>query len=500
MAQKQFKKSIIDENKRSVPGKIPPNNTEAEQSLLGAILLSDKVFDRVSTMIDTDDFYEPKHKKIFAAVRDLSVKGDAVDQLTVADALRVKGMLEEVGGASYLAGLSDLMPTAAHAEEYAKIVRSKAILRNLIDLSTGVVEASFREEYSHEAILEDAEQVLFKIRQREQIGSIRKVKDMVSEVYEKIKMMGKQEGSIIGLETGFQKLDDLTSGLQKQNLVIIAARPSLGKTSLAMNIAYKLAVEKAKNVLVFSLEMSAHDLVMRFLSTGSKVDLQKIRRGKFITKQEESHIMHVLGKLSESSIFIDTDDNSVLDMRSKSRNLMAELKRDKKEGLDLIIVDYMQLIRPNDNIPREQQISQISRSLKALARELDVPVVALSQLNREAEKRETPITRKGGVQQGGGGGPKLSDLRESGAIEQDADIVIFIAREGKEEGTSYYTDPVSGTSVQKKAFKCKFIIAKNRNGPTGEQVVWFVPDLTQFEPLSGQSTDEDFSRADNETI
>jgi replicative DNA helicase len=499
MAQKQYKKSIIDENKRDVPGKVPPHSADAEQALLGAILLSDKVFDKVSTMLEADDFYEPRHKKIFSAVRELSVKGDAVDQLTLSDALRVKGLLEEVGGASYLGGLSDLMPTAAHAEEYAKIVRGKAILRNLIDLSTGVVEASFREEYTHEAILEEAEQILFKIRQREQIGSIRKVKDMVSEVYEKMKMMGKQEGSIIGLETGFSKIDDLTSGLQKQNLVIIAARPSLGKTSLAMNIAYKLAVEKAKNVLVFSLEMSAHDLVMRFVATGSKVDLQKIRRGKFITKQEESHIMHVLGKLSESSIFIDTDDNSVLDMRSKSRNLMAELKRDKKEGIDLIIVDYMQLIRPNDNIPREQQISQISRSLKALARELDVPVVALSQLNREAEKRETPIRGKGGMTQGGGG-PKLSDLRESGAIEQDADIVIFIAREGKDEGTSTYTDPVSGTSVQKKAFKCKFIIAKNRNGPTGEQLVWFVPDLTQFESMSGQSSDEDFSRADNETI
>jgi len=499
MPQKQYKKSIIDENTRGVPGKVPPNNTEAEQSLLAAILMNDRVFDRVSTKIEADDFYDPRHKKIFAVIKELNLRGDAVDQLTVADALRVKGLLEEVGGASYLAGLSDLMPTAAHAGEYAELVRGKALLRTLIDLSTGVVEASFREEYTPQAILEDAEQILFRIRQREQTGSIRKVKDMVTEVYEKIKMLGKQEGSLIGLETGFSKIDDLTSGLQKQNLVIIAARPSLGKTSLAMNIAYNLAVNKAKNILIFSLEMSYHDLIMRFLATGSKVDLQKIRRGKFITKQEESHIMHVLGKLSDSSIFIDTDDNSVFDMRSKARNLMSELKREKKEGIDLIIVDYMQLIRPNESIPREQQISQISRSLKALARELDVPVVALSQLNREAEKRETPINKKG-VMVMGGGGPKLSDLRESGAIEQDADIVLFIAREGKEEGMSTYTDPVSGSSTQKKALKCRLIIEKNRNGPTGQQQVWFVPDLTQFEQMSGQSTDEDFSRADNDTI
>jgi replicative DNA helicase len=391
------------------------------------------------------------------------------------------------------------MPTYAHAEEYAKIVRSKSILRNLIDLSTGVVEASFREEFSHEDILEDAERIIFSIRQREQTGSIKKVKDMVSEVYEKIKLLGRKEGSLIGLETGFVKIDDLTSGLQPENLIIIAARPSLGKTSLAMNIAYRLAVEKGRNVLIFSLEMSAHDLIMRFVAVGSKVDLQKIRRGKSISKQEESHMMHVLGKLSESSIYIDTDDNGVFDMRAKSRNLMSELKREGKQ-LDLIIVDYMQLIKPNESIPREQQISQISRSLKALARELKLPVVALSQLNREAEKRETPISRKGFSAAGMGGGPKLSDLRESGAIEQDADIVLFIAKEGKEEGTSTYTDQATGASIQKKAVKCRFIIAKNRNGPTGDQLVWFVPDLTAFEPFSGQSSDEDFSGSENETI
>jgi replicative DNA helicase len=498
MIKKQVR-SIIEENKREVPGKVPPHNVEAEQSLLGSILLSDKVFDRVSIVVDTQDFYEPRHRKIYDTIKEMSQKGDSIDQLTVADALRVRGVLEEVGGASYLAGLADLMPTYAHAEEYANIVRSKAILRNLIDLSTGVVEASFKEEFSHESILEDAERIIFNIRQREQRGSIKKVKDMVSEVYEKIKMLGKQEGALIGLEMGFKKLDDLTSGLQKQNLVIIAARPSLGKTSLAMNIAYNLAVTKSKNILVFSLEMSAHDIVMRFVSYGSKVDLQKIRRGKFITKQEESHMMHVLGKLSESSIYIDTDDNGVFDMRAKARNLMSELKREHKE-LDLIIVDYMQLIKPNESLPREQQISQISRALKALARELNVPVVALSQLNREAEKREAPIRGKN-MAGGAGGGPKLSDLRESGAIEQDADIVIFISREpGKEEYKFTYTDQVSGLSTEKKVLKCKFIIAKNRNGPTGEQLVYFVPDLTAFESISGQDSAEDFSRADNETI
>lgn len=469
-------------------GKLLPSSLEAERSLLGCILISDKVFDKISIIVDTEDFYDPAHKKIFSVIKEMSQRGDAIDYLTVTNVLKNKGLLESVGGASYIAMLSDSIPTYAHAEEYAKIIRSKSILRQLIELSTKIIEDSYKEIDPPETILENAERNIFNVRQREQTGSIKKVKDLVGDVYEKIQLTGAKEDPLLGLPTGFSKIDKLMLGLQPENLIIIAARPSVGKTSLAMNIAYHLGVEKKYNVLIFSFEMSQNDLVMKFIAAGSKVNLEKIRTGKFLTEGEKQHIFHTLDVLLDSSIYIDTEDNTVFDIRAKARNLMSELKRQNKT-LDLIIIDYLQLIKPNEDLPREQQIAQISRSLKALARELKIPVIALSQLNREAEKREPSTTRRKTGDTPVISYPRLSDLRESGAIEQDADVVIFIAREAKGEydATGEY---MSGEKFSRKAVKCKLIIAKNRNGPLGEQDVAFIRELTLFQQESSRDTDE----------
>jgi replicative DNA helicase len=494
MQKKNSNKNDIVKNQ----GKLPPSNIDAERSLLGCILISDKVFDKISTIVDTEDFYNTSHKKIFDVIKEMSQRGDAVDYLTLTNVLRNRGLLESVGGASYIAMLSDSIPTYAHAEEYAKIVRSKSILRQLIELSTKIIEDSYKEIEPPENILENAEKNIFNVRQKEQTGAIKKVKDLVGDVYEKIKLTGAKEDSLLGLPTGFSKIDKLILGLQPENLIIIAARPSVGKTSLAMNIAYHLGAEKKHNVLIFSFEMSQNDLIMKFIAAGSKVNLEKIRTGKFLTKAEEQHILHILDVLAESSIYIDTDDNTVFDIRAKARNLMAELKRQNK-SLDLIIIDYLQLIKPNEDLPREQQISQISRSLKALAREIKVPVIALSQLNREAEKREPASGRRKAGDSPAISYPRLSDLRESGAIEQDADVVIFIAREamGEYDATGEY---MSGEKFSRKAIKCKLIIAKNRNGPQGEQDVAFIKELTLFQQESSRDTDEAIKEDTNEPI
>jgi len=491
-------KNSNKKDEAKIYGKLPPSNIEAERSLLGCILISDKVFDKISPIVASEDFYDISNKKIFEVIKEMNQRGDAVDYLTVTNALRTRGILESVGGASYISMLSDSIPTYAHAEEYARIVREKSIYRHLIDLSTKIIENSYRESNTPEDMLETAERTILGIREREQTGSIKKVKDLVGEVYEKIKTTGASEGTLLGLPTGFSKIDNLTLGLQPENLIIIAARPSVGKTSLAMNIAFHLGVEKNYNVLIFSFEMSQHDLIMKLIAAGSKVELYKIRTGKLLTKAESQSIFHIMDILSESSIYIDTDDNNVFDIRSKARNLMSELKRQKK-NLDLIIIDYMQLIRPNENLPREQQISQISRSLKALARELKVPVVALSQLNREAEKREYPATRGKSGKEAKISYPKLSDLRESGAIEQDADIVIFIAREakGEYEASGEYAP---GESFSRKAIKCKLIIAKNRNGPPGEQDVAFIKELTLFQQESERDPSEAIKEDMDESI
>ncbi len=451
-------------------GRKPPQNLEAEQSLLGAILISENVFDNIAPVVDTADFYDIKHKKIYEAMKELSRGDSAVDVVTVSEALRTSGGLDNSGGAAYLSALSDSVGTPAHAAEYAKIVREKSILRNLISISTRAIEESLTEEKEPRTILEGVEKNIFELAEQGQKGGVKAVKDLVAGVFDQITAMGDREEKLTGLPFGYSKIDDHTSGMQPSELVIIAARPSLGKTSLALNMSYELAVNKGKNVLIFSFEMNEQDLIKRLLAYGSRIQLYKIRTGKYISGSERPRLIDILGRLSDSSVMIDTEDNSVFDIRSKTRSLMASLAR-KNEKLDLVIVDYLQLVKPDDRIPREQQISQISRALKAIAREMKIPVVALSQLNRE-------VDRERGEKKAG---PKLSNLRESGALEQDADVVIFIDRETETEEKGIMSDEGGEKKVDIK--KCKLLIAKNRNGPVGFQKVVFVPDYTAFQEI-----------------
>jgi replicative DNA helicase len=470
--------------RRDLPGKVPPQNIEAEQSLLGSILLKSTVVDLIIPLITADDFYEPRHRTIYGAMMELHKTGAAIDILTLSEKLRITGSIEECGGALYISDLSNYVPASIHAEDYAKIVREKADLRRLIGISADIIERSYREEELPRDIIQNAETEIFNITEKSR-GSLVLVREMVGDVYEHIEKMGKMEETITGIETGFKLIDDATSGLNKGDLVIVAARPSLGKTSLVLNIAYRIATRKNKNVLFFSFEMSAEDLVRRMLAVGSRVSMQKIRTGKYMTKDERQKILDVAGFLSETRIFIDTDDNGVFEMRSKVRTAMSQLKREGKT-LDLVIIDYMQLVRPDKSIPqREQQIAAISRGLKSLAREAQVPVVALSQLNRESEKRDRTKSGKRVP-------PKLSDLRESGSIEQDADIVIFIDREEDKDASGVESSD-SAPDRTIKIRKCKLMIAKNRNGPIVDQSVLFLPELTAFEESTELNTDEAFS-------
>lgn len=479
MAAKKAYGNKLEAYKTEPKGKVPPNNIEAEQCLLGSVLLKHDVFDEVLSRVDSPDFYEPRHTMIFNSMKALNSQSRSIDTLTVTEDLSTKGTLEQVGGVSYVSSLADSVPTWSHAKEYAEIVRNKAMLRNMIDLSTGIVEAAYREDMTTAEIIESADDMLFRISKRTQTESFDEVSEKVGVVFETITERAKNPDALDGLTTGFKKIDDCTTGLKEGQLVIIAARPGLGKTSLAINIAYNLAVKHQKNILIFSFEMSSDDLIRRMLAVGSRVPLQKIRMGR-IDSKDKAQLMHAAGELSETNIFIDTADNNVFDMRSKTRAKMSELQKNGKK-LDLVIIDYMQLVKPNDSVPREQQISQISRGFKTMAMELKMPVIALSQLNREVEKREKSADKTSP--------PRLSDLRESGAIEQDADLVIFIHRDGKEVASTTETYD-SGESVSRQVMKCKLIIAKNRNGPVDDQGVWFIPELTLFQEMSAQDSDE----------
>jgi replicative DNA helicase len=479
MAAKRAFTNKLEAYKTEPKGKVPPNNMEAEQCLLGSVLLKHEVFDSVAAIVNPPDFYEPRHIIIFETMKELYSQSRSIDSLTVAESLATKGQLEQVGGVSYVSSLADSVPTYAHATEYAEIVRNKAMLRNMIDMSTAIVEAAYREEMTTTDIIQSADEMLFRVSKRTQTESVEEVREKVSGVFESIIERSKNPDAIDGLQTGFRKIDECTTGLKNGQLVIIAARPGIGKTSLAINIAYSLAVKHQKNILIFSFEMSSDDLIRRMLAVGSRVHLQNIRMGR-IDSKDKAQLMHAAGALSETNIFIDTADNNVYEMRAKTRAKKSELEKQGKT-LDLVVIDYMQLVKPNDSVPREQQISQISRGFKTMAMELKMPVIALSQLNREVEKREKSADKTSP--------PRLSDLRESGAIEQDADLVIFIHRDGKDASTTTETYE-SGESVNRQVMKCKLIIAKNRNGPVSEQGVWFIPELTLFQEMSSQDSDE----------
>jgi len=436
--------------------KVPPQNIEAEQSILGGILLDNHAVNSVLEILEIGDFYSEAHRKIFSSIVDLSEKNEPSDLITLSNILRNKKQIDDVGGVAYLASLVDNVPSAANIAYYSKIVKEKSILRRLIGASTEILNKSYNTTADVENVLDDAEHAIFEISENKIKPSFFPLKDIIKDSFKAIEKLYEKKALITGITTGFEELDRITSGFQKSDLVIIAGRPSMGKTALAINMAQNAAIEMEIPVALFSLEMSKEQLAIRMLSSEARVDSQRLRKG-FLGETDWPKLTTAAGRLSDASIFIDdTPAISVLEMKAKSRRLKAE------KGLGLIVLDYLQLMRGrNTSLPREQEISEISRSLKALAKELDVPVVALSQLNRQVEARTDKR-------------PYMADLRESGAIEQDADVILFIYRD--EIYNKSEDNPEKGLA--------EIIVGKQRNGPTGKVKLAFLNEYTRFENLT----------------
>lgn len=441
--------------------KSPPKAIDAERAVLGAMLIEREAQAKALELLDESAFYQPAHQHIFRIIAHLFSEGAAVDVVTVGEALKNQRVLQEIGGSSYLTDLTNLLPTAANVDHYARIVKEKAILRQLISVATKIVSSAFAQQEDVAGLLDEAEQAIFAIAQSKAEKGFLPVGDLVHNVIEMVETLYQRKVHVTGLSTGFSELDTMTSGFQPANLIIIAGRPSMGKTSFAMNIAEHAAIVNKKPVAIFSLEMSREELLMRMLCSQARVDMHKVRRG-YLEKKYWNTLTASASMLAQAPIYIDDSSSlSVLEMRARARRLAAELAI-KGTPLGMIVVDYLQLMRGmGRSESRQQEISEISRSLKGLARDLRVPVVALSQLSRRPEEK------------GREGRPQLSDLRESGAIEQDADMVAFIFRE-----EVYKPQEVDSQG------KAKIILAKQRNGPTGEFDLAFIREYTKFENLA----------------
>ncbi len=444
---------------KDILAKLPPQNIEAEQSLLGSLLLDKDAIIRIADIINPEDFYVNKHKIIFEAILDLYRKREPIDLLTLSNRLTEKDQLNEIGGRSYIVSLSNMVPTSSHIINYAEIVQKKASLRNLIKASAKITKMGYDEEEDVSNILDKAEQALFAVSQGHQKEQFIPITNILNDTFERIDSIHKEKGKLRGVPTGFNDLDNLLAGLQKSDLIILAARPSVGKTTMALDIARNVATKHKTPVGIFSLEMSKEQLVDRLLCAEANVDLWKMRTGRLSDREEDDdfpRIGHAMGILSEAPIFIDDyAAANIMEIRTKARRLQME------HNLGLIVVDYLQLMEGRlrtDN--RVQEISEISRGLKQIAKELDVPILALSQLNRGVESRTPPI-------------PKLADLRESGSIEQDADIVMFIYRE------SVYKKDIE---LDRKNL-AEIYIAKHRNGPTGVIKLFFDEQKVTFKNL-----------------
>ncbi len=445
--------------------KIPPHNSEAEASLLGAVLIDSDAIVKIADNVTPADFYEEKHQRIFEAVQQLYEKHSPIDVLTLADQLRSSGFIEVAGGPKYLSELTNFVPTAAHVEQYADIVAQKALRRRLIKASQDITSLGYNEESGLQQLIEDAETRLFNVSQQHIKQDITSLEDILSDSFERLDDLHKDKGKIRGVPTGFKDLDNILAGLQRSDLFVLAARPSMGKTALSLNIAHNVAVQSDMPVLLFSLEMSKEQLVDRMLAVESGVDAWALRTGN-LSDQDFEKIGHAMGSLSEAQIFIDDSPGiTVSDLRTKAR------REAHQRPLGLIIVDYLQLMsggsRFNSEGNRVQEISEISRGLKQIARELNVPLVALSQLSRSVESRSPQI-------------PQLADLRESGSIEQDADVVAFIYRE------DYYNPETDRKHIT------DILIKKHRNGPTGTVELYFDDRKQRFRSLEKRQADEPF--------
>lgn len=436
--------------------RIPPQNVEAEQAVLGAMLLSHDAVIVAMEKLQSQDFYRDVHRIIFEAMEHLHRENKEIDVITLPDELKRMKKLDDVGGLEYVLNLPNLVGSAANIEYYANIVAEKALARNLISTCTELTTEAYDGQKETEALLDDAERRILQLSDTKNRGDFASVGAVVEMTLDKITKLYENKAGLTGLPTGFRDLDRMTSGLQPSDLILVAARPSMGKTAFTLNIAQNVGVRQHKTVAFFSLEMSQEQLVQRLLCQIAHIDSQKLRTGQLNSDEEWTRLTDACDKLYESPIYIDdTPGISVAEMRSKARRLKSE------HGLDLIIVDYLQLMQGRNAESRQQEISEISRSLKALARELKVPLIALSQLSRSVESRQDKR-------------PMLSDLRESGALEQDADIVSFLYRE------DYYDKETENQHIT------EVILAKHRNGPVGSVKLYFKNEFTLFLNLDTQ--------------
>jgi replicative DNA helicase len=438
----------------------PPQNIEAEQAVLGAVFLEPSSLTTASEILIPEDFYRATHQRIFSVMLSLSEKGEPVDLVTVTSELADLKLLEEIGGVSYLSDLANSVPTAANIEYYAKIVEEKSILRRLIRTATTIVTDGYARDDEVDVLLNEAEKGILDVSRRKNNGAFQNIKDVLVDAYDNIELLHNRVGDITGIPTGFKELDRMTAGFQRNDLIIVAARPSVGKTAFALNIAQNVATKTDENVAIFSLEMGAQQLVMRMLCAEGNINAQNLRTGQ-LTPEDWGKLTMAMGSLSNAGIYIDdTPGVKINEIQSKCRRLKQE------SGLGMILIDYLQLIQGNGRAGenRQQEVSEISRSLKALARELEVPVIALSQLSRGVESRQDKR-------------PMMSDIRESGSIEQDADIVAFLYRD------DYYDKESENKNI------IEIIIAKQRNGPTGTVELAFVKEYNKFVNLEKRYED-----------
>jgi len=435
--------------------KLPPQHIEAEQSILGGILIENEAINRVTEILDADDFYRDAHRKIFNALINLSERDEPADLITLTNELQKLDQLDAIGGASYVASLIDSVPTAANIQYYARIVKEKALLRNLIQRSTEIITQSYEDRGDVEGFLDEAERSIFEISEKRVRPSFYPIREIVKESFATIEKLFKKKEAVTGVPSGFKELDRMTAGFQPSDLIIIAGRPSMGKTAFCLDVAEYAAIDNKIPVAIFSLEMSKEQLVIRMLCSQAHVEGTRLRTG-YLNESDWPKLTIAAGSLSESPIYIDDSAAlSVLEMRAKARRLKSD------HGLGMLIVDYLQLMKGRARVEsRQQEISEISRSLKALAKELNIPVIAVSQLSRKTEERT-------------GNRPQLSDLRESGAIEQDADLILFIYRD-----EVYNRDPDNPNRG-----KAEVIIGKQRNGPIGKVDLAFLDKFTTFKDL-----------------
>ncbi|MCB0194810.1 MAG: replicative DNA helicase [Anaerolineae bacterium] len=444
---------MTDKSSNALPDKLQPHNIEAEEAILGSLLIDPDAILRISTFLSPGDFYVQRHGWVYESILDLHERRQPSDLVTLSDELERRNQLADVGGSAYLTGLINATPTSIHVEYYARIVERTAVLRRLIDAASKIAQLAYQDSEDADEVVDRAEEIIFAISERRIDRDLKPIRQVLESFYDRVEYLNQHQGEVIGIPTGLADLDKLLGGLQRSDMIVMAGRPGMGKTSLALSIALQSARQWQKRVAVFSLEMSDEQLVQRLVSAETGIDSQRLRLGN-IKADEWPTFYQAIRLLSETSIFIDdTPAISALELRSKARRLHAE------HGLDMIIVDYLQLMSGGSrNENRQQEISFISRSIKGLARELNVPVLALSQLSRQVESRADKR-------------PMLSDLRESGSIEQDADVVLFIYRD------DVYNPDTEFPNI------AEIIVSKHRSGPTGVFSVYFKKHLAQFVDL-----------------